>query len=474
MRLTKIEIENFRCFKQLSVNFCTNNTPDNPSGKGGMTVFVAANGQGKTAILEAVKYLLAVFISRFPKTSVPRLQNSDFRDEWYVKKTYNKEELVAKPRAPYMRLMAETEFPVENKPSIFSPVKWDIVQKRDKSAQTLVSCTPIGTKQIYQQADWFIDHDNIEQPLMLPIIAYYNTERAVIRNKPERRRGFQKAFNRYDSYAGALDAGLNYKKIIEWFCYLEDKQRREKEIVRNWDYQSLEHRTIQLAVEKMLPGFSNLRTTLSPLDLIVDVKEDNTTVKTCRIDSQLSDGYKIVLVLVLDLVSRILEANAIIDGITPEKLLQSEGIVLIDEIDLHLHPSWQQRIIGDLQRTFPNIQFIVTTHSPQVVSSVHTESIRIVDNNQVKTAIGSEGGDSSRILDDIFGTKPFPENNEMRKKLDRYLDLVYAHKWKSENAVLLRRELDSVYQGKEPLLTDADLFIENEEWEEAHNAPTSK
>ena len=470
MRLTKIEIENFRCFKQLSVNFCTNNTPDNPSEKGGMTVFVAANGQGKTAILEAVKYLLAVFVSRFPKTVVPRIQDSDYRDEWYVKKTYNKEELVAKPRAPYMRLLAETEFPVENNPSICSLVKWDIVQKRDKSAQTLVPFTPIGTKQVYQQADRFIDHDNIEQPLMLPVIAYYNTERAVIRNKPERRRGFQKEFSRYDTYAGALDNGLNYRKTIEWFCYLEDKQRREKEFVRNWDYQSLEHRTIQLAVEKMLPGFSNLRTTLSPLDLIVDVKEDNKQVKSCRIDSQLSDGYKIVLVLVLDLVSRILEANAKIDDITPEKLLLSEGVVLIDEIDLHLHPSWQQRIIGDLQRTFPNIQFIVTTHSPQVISSIQSKCVRVIDENGevIDPSISTDGARSDRILEHVFGVNPRYLDSPVSKMLDEFQSLVRDNKWDSERGKelyeILKKSLST-----DPVLAELKMRIYLKEYQRRHN-----
>ena len=469
MRLTKIEIENFRCFKQLSVNFCTNNTPDNPSGKGGMTVFVAANGQGKTAILEAIKYLLAVFISRFPKTSVPRLQDSDYRDEWYVKKLFFKEELVAKPRAPYMRLLAETEFPAENNPSICSLVKWDIVQKRDKSAQTLVPFTPIGTKQVYQQADWLIDHDNIEQPLMLPVIAYYNTERAVIRNKPERRRGFQNAFTRYDSYAGALDKGLNYKKTIEWIDYLENKYLREQFAARDWEYQSLEFKTIQLAVETMLPGFSNLRTTSRPLDLIVDIKEDNKPVKSCRIDSQLSDGYKIVLVLVLDLVSRILEANAKIDGITPEKLLLSEGVVLIDEIDLHLHPSWQQRIIGDLQRTFPYIQFIVTTHSPQVVSSIPRECVRILDNGKIiDPSISTDGARSDRILEHVFGVNPRYIDSPVSKMLSEFQKLVDDNKWDSERG----KELYEILQqclSTDPVLAELKMRIYLKDYQRRHN-----
>ena len=367
MQLNKIVIDNFRCFKHLQLDFYTNHQPKMPAKQGGMTVLVAANGQGKTAVLEAVKYLLASFISRFPKTSVPRLKDSDYRDEWILQENLVGSQLMKKTRAPYLRLWGEAEFSHAGD----APIQWDLFLKRDKTSRTSAQFPAFtGSKKIYEQADWFIDGDNTGKHSPLPIIAYYNTERAVIRNKPERRRGFQKIFSRYDAYTGALDNGLNYKKTIEWFCFLEDKQRREKEIVRNWDYQTLEHRTIQLAVENMLPGFRNLRTTLRPLDLIVDIEEAEQSFKTCRIDTQLSDGYKIVLVLVLDLVSRILEANAGIPGVTPEQLLRAEGIVLIDEVDLHLHPSWQQRLLGDLRRTFPCLQFIVSTHRPQVVSSV--------------------------------------------------------------------------------------------------------
>ena len=422
-----------------------------------MTVFVAANGQGKTAILEAVKYLLAVFISHFPKTSVPRLKDSDYREEWYVQSSLLGNPQIKVTRPPYMRLWADAEFPVESQPDIFTPVQWDIIQKRDKADQTPGPTSPvIGTRKIHQQASDFINHDNNGQPLMLPVIAYYNTERAVIRNKPERRRGFRKVFNRYDAYAEALDGGLNYKKKIEWFCYLEEKQRREREEVRNWDYQSLEHKTIQLAVERMLPGFSNLRTTLRPLDLVVDIQENEDDFKTCRIDSQLSDGYKIVLVLVLDLVSRILEANACIDGITPEKLLLTEGIVLIDEADLHLHPSWQQRILNDLQRTFPNIQFIVTTHSPQVVSSVPKECVRIINDGAiVPFSTPTQGVEIDDILRGIFGTEPILQNTEIAQKLNRLHSMLAEGLGNSGEWEAIYHELEEYYGSQYPPLLGA-------------------
>lgn len=423
MRLEKVKIENFRCFKNLELEFCLDRNSGKQDSKFNTTILVASNGQGKTAILEALVYLLGAFIARFPKVSVPRINDSDYRDEW--RSTLIPEKFIKKPRASYMGLFGEGYFSVGNDCKACNMVKWDILKKRDNSRQTESQIPKvIGTREINEYADFFIDHYNMGKLISMPVVAYYNTERAVIRNKPERRRGFQKVFNRYDAYVGALDNGLNYKKTIEWFCFLEHKKLQEMEKVRDWDYQTLEYKTIQLAVEKMLPGFSNLHTVSNPLDLAVDIKDDCGEFKTCRIDTQLSDGYKIVLVLVLDLVARILEANSCIENITPEELLHTRGIVLIDEVDLHLHPSWQQRIIGDLQRTFPNIQFIVTTHSPQVISSVPKECVRIISNGAiVPFNTQTQGVESQMILAEIFGTSSVPENDPWVVLLNKYANL---------------------------------------------------
>lgn len=450
MNIKRVVLENFRCFSRLEVDF----SPQ-------MTVLVAGNGQGKTTILDAVKYLLGVFVARFPKTSVPRVKESDFREEW---RQHGTEEYKCLP-APYMRLAATADI------GKAADVSWDIMLRRDKSRKTQQQLPETwGTENIHEQADDFIDHDNDNAALPLPVFAYYATERVVKRNKPEHHRLFRKAYCRYQAYSDALDHSLNYQKLVEWFCYLEDKQRREREEKRDWDYQSFEYSTIQLALAKMLPHFKNLRTTSRPLDLKVDVDDGRQEPKTCRIDTQLSDGYKMVLALVLDLVSRILEANILVDGMTPETILHSSGVVLIDEVDLHLHPRWQQQILVNLRQTFPNIQFIVTTHSPQVVSSVPAECVRIVEEGAIRVTVGSEGAEASRVLKRIFGTEPFPADNIQRQKLQLYLEQVYAGKWRKPEVMKLRSELDDVFQGEEPLLDQADLFIENEAWEEEHDA----
>jgi predicted ATP-binding protein involved in virulence len=93
--------------------------------------------------------------------------------------------------------------------------------------------------------------------------------------------------------------------------------------------------------------------------------------------------------------------------------LLTGGVVLIDELDLHLHPAWQRRIVGDLRRTFPLVQFIVTTHSPQIVASVARSQVRLLDHNRlVAEEPHVEGRDSNAILEDVFGVPARPAEAE--------------------------------------------------------------
>ena len=348
-----------------------------------------------------------------------------------------------------MRITGEAVFDSRN-------VKWDMTSKRDNSAKTQAEIPQaIGTKEIHGIADGFLDNYNQKIDLLLPIIAYFGTERAVIRSVPQRTRGFQKNFEPFDAFVEALDGNLNYRKLIEWMFSLDYEQLKKRDKTKQYDYVSIEHDTIQLAIERMLPGFSNLRIEREknePLDLYVDI-EENGTFKTCSIDSQLSDGYKIVLVLVLNLVSRILEANGNYPGITAEKLLECQGVVLIDEVELHLHPSWQQRIIPDLLRTFPNIQFIVSTHSPQVISSVPKECIRIInDARLVPFETKTNGAKAEQVLNEIFGVESRSPESEVTKAFNEYYSLIQKNEWDTERGKELQRYL------AEQLSTDPDFI----------------
>jgi predicted ATP-binding protein involved in virulence len=149
-----------------------------------------------------------------------------------------------------------------------------------------------------------------------------------------------------------------------------------------------------------------------------------------------------------------------------EAIQKTKGIVLIDEVDQHLHPGWQQRILQAIRRAFPNIQFIVTTHSPEVLSTVESHQIRILRDNKCYAAPpGALGAESHRLLHDVLGLEdarpPIPAVDD----LNEYLNLVNQEKWDTKRAIELRTLLDIRYQGYEPQLLEADLYIENRIWE---------
>ena len=124
--------------------------------------------------------------------------------------------------------------------------------------------------------------------------------------------------------------------------------------------------------------------------------------------------------------------------------------MLVDEIDLHLHPSWQQRVLGDLMRAFPRTQFIVTTHSPQVLTTLRKENIRILacDEDGHWTAsepsispLAHESGDALAM---IMGTHPRPEISDIMPDLYAYEHLARAGRAESEEARQIKARLDAI------------------------------
>ncbi len=252
----------------------------------------------------------------------------------------------------------------------------------------------------------------------MPLVAYYGTNRAI-RDEVQRRRGFKQKFSRFDALVGTLEPDSSFRSAFEWFNAMEDLERREQQTKRDFDYRMPELQWVRKAIEQMLNGgLVEPRTLVRPLRFVIDKVNEDGSRQTLRI-SQLSDGYKIVLGLVMDLARRMVEANPTTQtkpGISSP--LELPAIVLIDEIDLHLHPKWQQQVLGDLIRTFPNTQFIVTTHSPQVISTVHTASIRVlgldVNGNQVAAMplAHTYGEQSNSVLRTVMQVDPQPPINE--------------------------------------------------------------
>ena len=165
------------------------------------------------------------------------------------------------------------------------------------------------------------------------------------------------------------------------------------------------------AVSRFLPKHSDLRVNdEKPPKLLIDHDDMPLPV------AQLSDGERGLLAMVFDLTRRLTQANPEME----DPAAEAEAVVLIDEIELHLHPGWQRRIVRNLTETFPKCQFIVTTHSPQVIGEVEHDRIHIIADGEVYSPTHSFGVDSSRVLEEIMeAPSRTPEVDELLKKVSR-------------------------------------------------------
>lgn len=251
-----------------------------------------------------------------------------------------------------------------------------------------------------------------------------------------------------------------YKSSLRWKKESYDFINELNEIISN-DAKRLEKATtnegrelkfVTKTIEDFIPGYTNLRLKRVPRPHML-VDKDGVEISL----DQLSDGEKNLIALVGDIARRLAIANP-----NSKKPLSGEGIILIDEIDLHLHPSWQRLMIPQLQKVFPNCQFIITTHSPQVLSHVPPESVFLLSSERghfsYSKAIESFGQSSDRILEDLLDVDSRPSE---QKKMLHDLFLLIQQGELTTAKFKLKELLDMI--GDDPELVKANVLIKRKE-----------
>ena len=412
MKLKSVEIENYRAIDELRL-------PLHPS----LTVLHGDNAHGKTSVLSAI----AVALGRIPML-LPDVSGIDFR------KTDRRA-----PNRPLRVAVTTTE-----------GVEWERLVQAGRLTRRRFS------RGLMEKTEAIVSADREKrEPLDLPIVAFYDTDRAVF-DAPQRRRDFTPDFSRYQALEGALSARTNFREFFKWFYAMENEELRAQKQQRDFGYRLKELEAVRRAITAMVPEVSDPRVELRPLRFVVSVTPGRSQSEELALD-QLSGGYRIMLAVAADLARRMAQGNAHLDD-----PLASEAIVLIDEVELHLHPSWQQRVLTALARTFPNTQFIVSTHSPQVLTTLRPEQIvklsredgRIVAGRATEPTYGAEAGD---VLDVVMGVDERPPN-EFAETLKRYMRLIGDDKGESEKAKKLRGDLER-WSPQDPALGTADLEI---------------
>ena len=297
-------------------------------------------------------------------------------------------------------------------------------------------------------------------PVDLPISVFYDTERAVPNLTKQRGRP-KNSTSRYVALSGALSARTSFRELFEWFYLKENEELREQRERRNHDYCLKELSAVRTAISSMIENISEPHVVLKPLRFVVSEMLKGNVVAKRTLD-QSSGGYQAVLALAADLAWRMAQGNPHL-----ENPLESEAISLIDEVELHLHPSWQQRILHDLIRTFPNTQFIVSTHSPQVLTTaqsdqivkLHRENDKIFALRASEATFGAKAGD---VLSTVMGVNERPDGNLFVETLEKYNQFVSKGQSNSESALLLRKQLEGL-SPHDTALDRADVEIRRQQ-----------
>lgn len=372
MRLDKISIANMRLVgeeaRELNIDSNKN-----------VLILLGDNGFGKTTILDAIATAMAPYSAQFPGIADYQLSDLDVHINRHGR------------RSKYLTIDAKFS---DNGVTMTSVRYRKGTQNPPKTNYEQLKQAAIAKKDAILAG---------EADVQLPIFAYYGTGRGQFQ-VPERRRGFQQAFERWDCYKSAINPETDFKRFFGWFDLMEDQERRDREKLWDLGYKSPVLEAVRRALDEIVVGYKNPRIETRPLRFIMDRIDEDGSKHELRIE-QLSEGYKIVIAMVADLAARMAEANP-----EMENPLNTSGIVLIDEVDLHLHPRWQREILIQLTEVFPNLQFIVSTHSPIIVVGA-AEIAQVVNLNTINNDENLHQNDiqvsnvGQVLLSDLFGLK---------------------------------------------------------------------
>lgn len=218
-------------------------------------------------------------------------------------------------------------------------------------------------------------------------------------------------------------------------------------------------RKAEIVVGEIEKIFRNIYPNLKKIQLINDDDGEDKIALSFEHEMiflhQFSDGQRVLFGLIGDIARRLILLNPI-----KSEPLNGSGIVLIDEIELHLHPSWQQKVILTLRQSFPNIQFIVTTHSPHVLSTVDKNSIYMINSNQKieHPSLQTKGVASSDILERIMGTFSEPQIYETQK-IREYLGLIKNNSYQTESGKEVFSKLLQHFGVNHPIIEDIENQI---------------
>jgi predicted ATP-binding protein involved in virulence len=431
MHIKHITVKNFRCFEHLEFDL----NPD-------INIFVGNNGSGKSAVLDAIAAAMYPYLSQI--------------------KHIVEKETEAMPFFPQ-------DFPVTQKDaqktitqffiSTNNLTDWETTYRKSTNYDddTGLDRSGVGYWYSYEKESFLaqlkskFDLKQTNNIFDLSVIAYYKGNRNLS-NDINLKTITNQSFDRFDSLKNSLDATANFTDLINWFFIREFEELRQGKSRGDINYELPDLKQVRNAIKTIIHPDSRVYCTqTTSVKLMVEWTTEKGEKRELTLN-QLSAGYRNMLALVMDFARRLAQANPHL-----ENPLEAEAILMIDELDLHLHPTWQQKIIPDLRKVFPNTQIIATTHSPEIVTTVDRDQVWILEDYQIKPCpYLTKGMKSSDIVRYVLGLQNLRPDTEESRKLTALFQAIDNENL--EEAKRLQQELQE-WEFFDADITRADMQI---------------
>jgi predicted ATP-binding protein involved in virulence len=363
--------------------------------RAGFNLIVGVNGVGKSTVLDALRICSSRVLPRATRVRLKPLSfdAKDIREEFPFLEATMFVDLGGK-EFQYSRLEWKEQV-AKDDPENLDALRRKILETerlRDRPRnllRALVESQHLRNSDNFAptpESEWRAQASGLSTS---PLVVFFSTNRSVLTKREVATR--KTKGDMVSAYADALvPRTWNIRELADWMK-VQLTLSKERPL-------AAQHvAALQGAAQRFLPDCTGLRPGEGAESSLV-IEKAGTSLDV----RQLSDGERGVLSMVLDLSRRLSQAN---EG-TRDPLGEGHAVVLIDEIDLHLHPKWQRQIVHNLTAAFPRCQFIATTHSPQTIGEVENDRIQIIADGKVYSPTHSFGVDSSRVLEEIMGAQP--------------------------------------------------------------------
>jgi predicted ATP-binding protein involved in virulence len=400
MRIDRVEIANFKKFSDYTLDL-------HPQ----FTLLVGDNGTGKTTILDALAIAAGIWLVNSPDTT---LNNS------------RRNILPSEIRLEAIESDTITQF-IERKPvqikaigTINSQqVQWlrQIKTNGSRTSNTEAKQALAIISTLFQQVE-------AGEKIWLPIIAYYGAGRAWLpsNQRDPKATTHTSPARRWDAFYDCFEERIRIADLHTWF---------QKEAIASLNRQGQMrpgYKVVKLAILRCIPNADDLWFDPERSEIVVSIQGNPQPF------SNLSAGQKMMVGLIADIAIKIVTQNAsfltkkldIYSQELPLILQKTSGIVLIDEIDVHLHPKWQRQVVDDLKTTFPSIQFVCTTHSPFIIQSIGQGELRSFEIEDIES-LEYENQSIEDIAEDIQLVEVPQQSlkaHELNEATERYFELL--------------------------------------------------